>query len=323
MLKQVGYRLYQDLLMPSRLGAYERLLRRIAAQGYAFLRVVDMAAWARGGDAPEMACILRMDVDSDVPTARRMFEIASANGIRGTYYFRRSTFDAALMRRIEAQGSEVGYHYEELSTLARRLGLSGRADIDAHLPEIRECFARNLLEFASILGHLPKTIASHGDFANRKLGLANHYAINTSLRERFGIVAEAYDEWLNVHVRARCSDRGPPVWWKPAAPDEAIDRRVPCLYLVVHPRQWRANIRENLRLGAERTYQEALWRMRSAARAYRPLVPPLPRPGDCTAATPQVERQDIGQGSRKPEGDPLGLSPVRPVPPTSGAGAGN
>jgi hypothetical protein len=323
MLKQVGYRLYQDLLMPSRLGTYDRLLRRIAARGYSFLRIVDMAEWARSGRGPEMACVLRMDVDSDVPTAQRMFEIASANGIRGTYYFRKSTFNAALMRRIEAQGSEVGYHYEELSTLARLLGLGGKADIDAHLLEIQECFAKNLLEFANILGHPPKTIASHGDFVNRKLGLANHYAIDMSMRERFGIVAEAYDEWLNVHVRVRCSDRGPPMWWKPVTPDEAIDRLVPCIHLVVHPRQWHANIRENLRLGAERTYQEALWRVRGAVRAYRSLVSPLPRPGERAVAPAQIERQGAGEGSRKPEGGSLGLSLVRSVPPAFGADTGN
>lgn len=294
MLKQVGYRLYQDLLMPSRLAAYEQLLRRIAGRGYAFLRVVDMAAWARRGDAPAMSCVLRMDVDSDLPTAQRMFEIAAANGIRGTYYFRKSTFNAKLMRQIEAQGSEVGYHYEELSTLARQLGLGGKADIDAHLLEIRTCFANNMLEFADILGHLPKTISSHGDFINRKLGVANHYAINIALRERFGIVAEAYDEWLNVHVGARCSDRGPPVWWKPAAPEEAIERRVPCIYLVVHPRQWRANIRENLSLAAERFYHEAVWRMRRVGGGYRPLVAQLPRPGTGAVASRRVERQDTG-----------------------------
>jgi hypothetical protein len=273
MLKRIAWRVYQDFFMSSRLGEYERLLQQLLGQGYVVMRVSDLAACARQGVMPEPACVLRIDVDSDLATARQMFTIAQALGVRATYYFRRSTTDAGLMRQIAAQGSEVGFHYEELATFAKRLGLRSKAEVDDALPAIRREFAANLRDFAAQLGRLPETIASHGDFINRRLRLANHYAIDVAQREHFGLIAEAYDEWLNAPVRARFSDQGPPEWWTPSAPEEAIARRVSCLLLLVHPRQWRANAVENLRLNMERAVQDVVWWVAGALRPHRPLPP--------------------------------------------------
>ena len=155
-------------------------------------------------------------------------------------------------------GSEIGYHYEELATTAKRLGLGNKAEIDAWLPKIRMDFARNIATYAERAGQWPLTISAHGDWINRRLRIPNHYAINWELRERFGIAAEAYDEWLNAPVKARFADTDAPEWWKPCAPDEAISARVSCLYFLVHPRQWLANVRENILLEMVRV-AEASW----------------------------------------------------------------
>jgi hypothetical protein len=266
MFATIGYRAYQDFLMRSRLGEYTRLLESLIKQGYTFLTVAGLATGVKAGNLPALACVIRMDVDTDLPTAREMFSVEKALGIKTTYYFRLRPFDAGFARRVAAHGSEVGFHYEELASVAKRLGLRNKVEVDTQLPAIREEFATNFAWFAQQVGFWPKTIASHGDFVNRKLRIPNSYAVNGRLLERFGIIAEAYDAWVNAPVQARFSDSQPPAWWIPGPPDEAIHSRVPCVYILVHPRQWRANRAENARFEIERVIEGWAYQRRRTRR---------------------------------------------------------
>ncbi len=266
-IKRTGYRIYQNVLMASRLGEYACLLRSLADQGYTFLTVADLAAYAKGGSLPDLSCIIRMDVDSDTATAREMFEVAHLSVAKATYYFRLSTLDPSLMRRIAEHGSEVGFHYEELATVAKQRGLCDRRQVDEHIPAIRAQFKKNIAIYAECAGEWPRTIASHGDWINRKLRIPNQYAIDESLRRQFGIIAEAYDDWLNAPVKARFSDNDAPEWWKPGTPSGAISDRVSCLYFLVHPRQWRANVRENIRVDAVRATEGLRYSIRCGVSA--------------------------------------------------------
>jgi hypothetical protein len=277
MMLRVGHRIYQNFLLPSRLKAYHVLLKSISDQGYTFLTIADLAACVRAGNMPARTCIIRMDVDSDLPTARDMFGIAQSLGVRATYYFRLSRLDPGLMRQIAASGSEVGYHYEELATIAKDRKLRNKREVDEQLPDIRAAFARNIAIFAKSAGHWPLTIASHGDWINRKLRLPNQYAIDEALRKQFRIVAEVYDAWLNAPVTARFSDIDVPKWWEPRPPTEAISAGVPCLYFLVHPRQWQANIAENIRMDAGRLAEGLRYNLGCtlAARRRKASMPPL------------------------------------------------
>src|SRR5262249_30731149 len=117
--------------------------------------------------------VLRHDVDTDCATARCMWRIERPLGIRSSYYFRLSTLDIPFMREIERDGGEASYHYEELATFAKRTRSTNPADVLANLALIRKSFQRNLTRLRKRSG-LPITIvASHGDFANRKLSLCN------------------------------------------------------------------------------------------------------------------------------------------------------
>ncbi|MBV8459560.1 MAG: hypothetical protein JO009_01590 [Candidatus Eremiobacteraeota bacterium] len=265
MLKAAVYRFYQNFLMSSRLAEYERLMSKLVEQGYCFITIADLAR-RNGGAIPARTCIVRVDVDSDLPTAREMFRIKRALGITSTYYFRLSTLDPELMKEISACGSEVGYHYEELATVAKRLGLCNKAEIDNCILLIRDEFKRNIQSFSAQAGALPRTIASHGDWVNRKLRLPNHYFADRALCEAFGITAEAYDPRLNAQVKARFSDADAPAWWRPEPPSKAVTDGVSCIYLLVHPRQWRANRLENLRLDIERVIESILYSWRCKAK---------------------------------------------------------
>lgn len=247
-LGQLYWRFHQNFLMHDRISEYENLLATAQASGYVFLTIAELAAVARGTmPAPQLGFVLRNDVDTDVDTARLMFETEKSLGIRSTYYFRLSTLDIDLMRDMQEYGTEVGYHYEEVATIAKRLGFRSPADVESKLEMIRAEFRRNMHYYKSIAGTFPKTVASHGDFCNRALRITNCCIIDESVREEFGILAEVYDEWLNAPVTLRLSDKDAPSWWSPMPLRDALTRKPACLYVLVHPRQWRANPRENVK----------------------------------------------------------------------------
>jgi hypothetical protein len=60
--------------------------------------------------------VLRHDIDRRPGNALQMAELEHELGIQSTYYFRfPCTFKPEIIRKIQALGHEVGYHYEVLS----------------------------------------------------------------------------------------------------------------------------------------------------------------------------------------------------------------
>jgi hypothetical protein len=264
MLRTAYYRLMQNYFMRPRLDQLSQALHDISARGYKFLNMAEFVEHVRhSASSDEKICILRCDVDSDAATARAMWERVQAASAKMTFYFRLCTLDAQLMRDIAASGNEVGYHFEEIATVAKRIGLRDEAAVEANMTLIRQEFARNLEQlYAPAAGAPPVTIASHGDFANRALGVPNWRLVDDDLRQRHGIVAEVYDPWLNASLDGRISDCGPPTWWRPHTLDEVLGRNPQRLYILVHPRAWRADWRINTRLDLERVYEGYLYRRR-------------------------------------------------------------
>lgn len=258
---------YQNFLMPDRLSAYRQLLRNILDRGYRFLTIESFASEVRSNAiSPGPRCVLRIDIDSDPEGASRMFHAASAEGVQATYYFRLATLHPPLAQRIVAHGSEVGYHFEELATYAKRHGLRTAAEVNRHLPEIREEFRRNAALFRDTMGVMPHTIAAHGDFLNRRLGIKNSHVVDLALMEEYGIVAETHEPWLMRAVDARVSDRPAPRWWHPRSPDESLAASPDVLYILVHPRQWVRAPLHNLFLDLQRGAEEIHYRWRSLRR---------------------------------------------------------
>jgi hypothetical protein len=261
-IKRVYWRIYQDFLMHARLREYEKLLTEAKERGYATLTLCDLATCvSRQATLPPLTLVLRNDVDSDVATAREMFQVEKTLGIKATYYFRLSTLDAALMRDMQDYGTEVGYHFEEVATVAKRRGLRSSADVESHLDLIRERFRRNVQYYRTVAGSFPRTVASHGDFANRAINTTNSCIIDQKIRTEFGIVAEAYDEWLNAPVTMRLADCDAPKWWSPMPLSDALKKNPKCLYVLVHPRQWRANAWENAKAETIRIAEGAFLRV--------------------------------------------------------------
>jgi peptidoglycan/xylan/chitin deacetylase (PgdA/CDA1 family) len=259
--------LYQNFVMPDRLEAFRKLLREIAGKGYRFITVDELASAIKAGRAPDSSlCILRVDIDSDPAGAGRMFDIARAEGICATYYFRLATLDRRLADRMRAQGSEVGYHFEELATCAKHMGLRTPQEIEANLEPMRNAFRRNVAFFRDAMGQTPQTVAAHGDFLNRRIGVKSQRMMDRTLLDECGIAAEAHEPWLLRAIDARVSDRPAPVWWYPQSPEKALSASPRVLHILVHPRQWARAPLLNARLDLQRGMEEISYRWRSARR---------------------------------------------------------
>lgn len=253
-------RIYSDYLMPSRLGEYETLLQKAAAAGFvqlsvrAFFRALGQA----DGPAPK-ALVHRHDIDTDLRTARKLFEIEARHGVKASYYFRLSTLDFGFMREIEASGSEAAYHYEEVADFAKRRHIKDAAEVRRCFPEIRVEFERNYQRIERGLGSKMSTVASHGDFANRRLQIVNHELLrDRGLRQRCGIECESYDDALLRHFDVYISDRPHPRYYHPVSPFTALGEANRICFLT-HPVQWETNWLDSSRSNLRRLLEGLTW----------------------------------------------------------------
>lgn len=248
-LATIGHRVYANFLMPDRFGAYEALLAEALARGYAPRSVAAFWAELRAGLAPDRRyLVLRHDVDTDPATARAMWRIGRRLGVAGSFYFRLSTLDRQLMAEIAAGGGEASYHYEEIATVAKARGLKTREAVERAMPEIRALFLANLRRLRAETGLPMDVVASHGDFANRRLGVPNRELLaDPAFRAEAGVALEVYDAPITAAVDRRFSDSLYPAQWNPGHPGAALAEGARVVYVLLHPRHWRASPLENVR----------------------------------------------------------------------------
>jgi hypothetical protein len=254
-MKTILHRIYADYLMPSRLHEYEALLVAAKDAGYTQMSI---RKFFRGTKAKQVL-VHRHDIDSDLRTARKMFELECRHEVNSSYYFRLSTLDLDFMREIEDAGSEASYHYEEVASFAKQRHLHDPVEVRRHFPAMRDQFAVNVARITKALGRSLSTVASHGDFANRKLGIVNHELLDdASLRKRCGIECETYDQALLSQFDLYISDRKYPVYYKPVSPFHALGRHQR-ICLLTHPVQWETNWLDNTRCNFRRLSEGMLW----------------------------------------------------------------
>ncbi len=105
--------------------------------------------------------ILRHDVDKLPQSALRFAQMEHELGIKGTYYFRivPESFEPKIIEEIAGLEHEIGYHYEDLSLVAKRLRENKIFEKDV-VDEGIENFARNLDRLRKLVPI--KTICMHG-----------------------------------------------------------------------------------------------------------------------------------------------------------------
>lgn len=243
--------------MPSRLDELEELLLAALSEGYKVLSICDFLTLAREDrlDFPSRYLILRHDIDTDVATAKAMWQLESRHGIRTTFFFRLLTADIALMNEINRGGGEVGYHFEEIATVAKHKGLKVTSNLDSLRKDAGELFCKNLATLRKKSGLPLRGIAAHGDFVNRRLGIINFELLDPEIRQLMDIDYEAYDAELTDRLSSRFSDLEYPKLWKPGHPVVAIKRGDEVIKLLIHPRQWRSSPLANAKETATRIYE--------------------------------------------------------------------
>jgi hypothetical protein len=289
-LTSLRHRIYADFLMPSRLGAYRRLLELALGAGY---RVVSIETFwqlivGNAVDPGEPYLVLRHDIDTDPATARAMWAIERGLGVESSYYFRLSTTDLGLMRDIAEGGSHASYHYEELATIAKQWRLRRATDVLAHLPEARARFQENLGRLRASTGLPMRVVASHGDFVNRAVGVANRAILeDPGFRHEVGVDLEVYDEAFVGQLTSRYSDTHHPRYWVSADPQAGIARGEAVIQVLVHPRHWRVHRLVNAADDVRRVAEGLAYRLPS-----RPADPigrrPEPRAGTPPGRDPDV-----------------------------------
>lgn len=253
-------RLYSDYVMPSRMAEFESILKMAQELGYAQVSVRQFVDSLRQPQSANRKVIVhRHDIDSDLRTTRKLFQLEKKYDIKSSYYFRLSTLDFELMREIEDYGSEASYHYEELATFAKRHKIKDAAEIHARIREIRDEFLANFRRIETRFGKKMTTVASHGDFANRMLKLRNTEILNDpQLRAACGIVCETYDAALLDNIDLYIGDRPYPQNYYPTSPKAAIGKYNK-IYLLTHPRQCETNWKENTKENLWRLYEHLTW----------------------------------------------------------------
>jgi hypothetical protein len=153
-------------------GTLQQLLSTFISEGYT---ITTMAGFIRH---PVGKCvILRHDIDARPMNALKCARLENKMGITGTYYFRAKpgSLDESVIMEIHRLGHEIGYHYEELSSV--------HGD---YMTAIR-LFEQNLAKLRRLVP--VETICMHGSpmskYDNRKLWKKYDY-------RDFGIIGEPY-----------------------------------------------------------------------------------------------------------------------------------
>lgn len=268
-LQKLTQRAYSDFLLPSRIAEFRRLLETALKEGYEIHSVDSMRLLQQKGLKQKKYLVLRHDIDTDLETARVMWEVEKDLGVRASHYFRLSTLDVGLMKQIDQSGGEASYHYEEIAGYCKLHRIYSPDIALKHLPEIEQLFSQNLQFLRQKTGLPMKTVASHGDWVNRKLKLPNWRILeNQKLRHALGIELEVYDTGFNQPVTSRHSDTLYPRFWKGKPPLEAIANHEPFIYILVHPRHWKADPWGNLKDNARRVREELAFRTLRLGQSY-------------------------------------------------------
>ena len=248
-------RLYHDYLMPSHIDDYERILEN-AAGLYSFQTISSFDEIIALGKLSNCKyLIIRRDVDTRAyRVLERMLSVEQKFNARCSYYFRKKTLNIRLVSKITKMGNEVSYHYEELAQYAYLHHIKTPDEVYASMQDIRALFERNLYKFRELTGLECKSVASHGDFINRKLNIFNTEILkDEKFREKCGIYREVYDKEQMNFITARIADQGNPSFTDQAI--SAIQRGEPVIYLLTHPAQWGTDIWANTQENVSRLFR--------------------------------------------------------------------
>jgi hypothetical protein len=219
----------------SRWPEYGQLLAIALRHGY---RVISLERFV--SDPPNDSrplLVLRHDVDQHPRSALRMAAIERAAGVSSTWYFRWRTADARVIKRLRAQGFEVGLHYE---TLTRRLLQTGRGPEtidDQLLASCRAELRTEISSFSQRFGEI-SSICPHGD--TRVPGVHNGILLRDQPREDFAGMVDSNEAMRGRALAAWVTDRSAPDgnWGGEHQPTALLAARTSPMLCLTHPNNW-------------------------------------------------------------------------------------
>lgn len=174
----------------NRLDYYDLYIKLAKQKGYIVTSYYDYLTNYK--DTDKKVLILRHDIDIVNDATKYMMEIEKSNNVKATYYFRWSTFNKPLIEEIYKEGFEIGLHYETLALycIKNNKYTIGPSDIEKCKVLLKE----EIIKFKQETGIDIKTIASHGNPVNKKIGIPNYVILLGEKYSDFGIIGETYDE---------------------------------------------------------------------------------------------------------------------------------
>ena len=147
--------------------------------------------------------VLRHDVDLLPMNSLRMACLEARKGVFGIYYFRAvpESWDEGIIHEINAQGHEIGYHYESLTTCHGDID-AAYSDFCRHLDELRR-----LVPVKSICMHgSPRSAFDSKDiwkkYNYRALGIENEPYLDTDFSKVF-YLTDTGRRWDGYKVSVR------------------------------------------------------------------------------------------------------------------------
>ncbi len=204
--------------------------------------------------------INRHDIDSDVKTAKLLFNLEKDLNIKSSFYFRLCTLNYNFMNEISSYGSEASYHFEEVATLAKLHGWKSRSQID--WAEVKNLFCYNFSTIKLNSGLNLSTVCSHGDFVNRYLKVINNELLDNDIRVNLGINLEVYDRSLVDTIEFKCSDTEYPKYYTPSSPFEFLSQNYKVIEFLTHPRHWYSRWTSNSIENFKRVSEDLLYKLR-------------------------------------------------------------
>jgi hypothetical protein len=242
MISKIIRRIKNDYFLKNRIEEYEFLIRKALDKGFEILPHSKFYELVKNKQLNNRKILMiRQDIDTNPNYCKHWLRVEKKYNIHTSYYFRLCTINIPIMKEIIEYGSDCGYHYEELATYAKRFKLKNSDSIELNLQNIKNEFNINLKEIESRLGSKITYIASHGDFANRKLKIPNHYFVDRSLLDSNGLVFEAYDREFLENYDINIMDAGGPLFYNgPISQLDALDN-YNVIHLLIHPRHWKSS----------------------------------------------------------------------------------
>ena len=223
----------------NRINEYERILKTALEYKYSVISLKDYLKYQ-----PQKAFILRHDVDYPSKATSQIFHIEKKLGVTSSFYFRKSTFDFPLMKKIENYGSEASLHFETVSDFAKSEGIYSKQELNKYDWK-NTCLTLLKLDLENLrtnYGLKCLTIASHGDPRNNLIETTNYFlTYEKKSYEKLNIELEAYNQSFIYSLDSYISDDSPEInngfHYNNNPFDEMQKGRSKILFLT-HPNHW-------------------------------------------------------------------------------------